>query len=455
MDGRIARSFAESCAWTPRADKAGARDALGLIAEQSRGRIADLVPLRYERMAASVFSFFRGAALPMTADLSTLRHTGLFAQLAGDAHIGNFGIFASPSRRLVFDLNDFDETLRGPWEWDLLRLAASIEVCARERGFSRRERNACVQGCAWQYQKAMAEFARMGSLDVWYARFDVEDAVSDFSHQLSKHQSKTLRRAIEKARERTNARAVAKLCERRGSHLKIVSDPPRVRSLAECVGFTDSESVYRALVQLFESYASSLPAAQRHLLSQYRLEDIGQKVVGVGSVGLRCWVAVFSGRDLGDPLVLQIKEAGESVLARYLPSSAPTHAGERVVEGQRLMQSASDILLGWAATEGSLGGSAQGASVREYYVRQMWDAKGSIDLDDIGPTGLEKTARLAAWTLARAHARTGDRVAIARLLDAVGEDEFCTIICAFASGYADQNELDYRAFLEAREHGAI
>lgn len=449
-DARAIEMFRETCTWEGDSSAPG-RDPVALIAAQSRDRLPELVPLRYERMAASPFAFFRGAALPMAADLATLRVSGIEVQLAGDAHIGNFGIFASPSRRLVFDLNDFDETLRGPWEWDVLRLAASVEICARERGFSRKERRACVRGCADQYRRAIREFARMGTLDLWYARFDVEDAVADYSDLLKKNQSKTLQRAIEKARSKTSARAAEKLCEKVHGRLRIVSDPPQVRRLSECADFSDPEAVYKALEQLFGSYVESLPAAQRSLLSQYRLEDIGQKVVGVGSVGLRCWIAVLSGRDVDDPLVLQIKEARPAALEHVLPDTGPEHEGERVVEGQRLMQSASDILLGWAAVTSDV----PGIGPREYYVRQMWDSKGSIDLETIGSAGLEKTARLAAWTLARAHARTGCRASLCEYTDAVGRDAFRDCLCGFAEAYADQNERDYRAFCHVRASGSL
>ena len=424
--------------WEPRGDSGAAVE---LVLEQSAARVPELVPLRHERMGASPFAFYRGSAVVMASDLSHQPVTGLEVQCVGDAHIGNFGIFLSPTRHLVFDVNDFDETAPGPWEWDVARLVASVEICGRDRGFSKSDRRDAVRACAKQYHRAMARFAEMGELDVWHAHLDVERTLDNF--ELDGKRGRTIRRAVEKAREKDSVRAADRLTVRDGGRLRFATRPPELvplSELAETQGYDDPAALARALRTLLDAYFESLPRDRRVLLGHYRIEDAARKVVGVGSVGTRAWVALLTGRDESDPLVMQVKEAGESVVERFWRPSGFASCGERVVEGQRLVQSTSDFLLGWT------GIVAPDGTRRDYYVRQLWNGKGSIDLEQIGPESLENTARLCAWSLAHAHARTGDEVAIAAYLD--NGHAFEDAMWEFARSYADQNEADFRAFVE-------
>ena len=431
--------FDDFAAWQVREDRA---DAIELIEEQSATRVPELVPLRYERMAASPFAFFRGSAIIMARDLAEQPTTGVEVQCIGDAHIANFGIFASPTRHLVFDVNDFDETAPGPWEWDVKRLAASIEICGRDRGFSKRDQRDAVQACAKQYRRSMRRFAQMGELEVWYAHLDVEQALDDLERDLGGKTARTLRRAVRAAQAKDNLRAADKLAHRIGDTLRFDTRPPELvpfADLLETQGYTDGTALFAALQDMLEDYFRSLAPDRRFLLGRYRVLDGARKVVGVGSVGTRAWVALLAGKGADDPLVLQVKEAGESVVERFWQPAPYAHHGERVVEGQRLVQSTSDILLGWTGIGTPDGGR------RDYYVRQLWNGKGSIDLEEIGAGSLEGVGRLCAHALAHAHARTGDEGAIAAYLE--DGDAFEDALCAFASAYAEQNEADYQVFL--------
>ncbi len=438
LAAREACPIASLGAWEPRASSDSAID---LIEQQSATRDPSLVPLRYRRMGVSPFTFYRGSAVIMASDLSSLPVSGLEVQCVGDAHIGNFGIFMSHTRHLVFDINDFDETAPGPWEWDVMRLVASVEICGRDRGFSKSNRRDAVRACAKQYRRAMARFAEMGELDVWHAHLDVERMLDEF--ELDGKTGRTIRRVVEKAREKNSVRAAEKLTVRDGGRLRFASQPPELVPLSELSSEQGYDPVRLgcALHGLLDAYFKSLPRDCRALLGRYRLQDAARKVVGVGSVGRRAWVALLTGRDESDPLVMQVKEAEESVVEHYWrPSGFASHA-ERVVEGQRLVQSTSDFLLGWTSIIGTDG------ATRDYYVRQLWNSKGSIDLGALGPESLENTARLCAWSLAHAHARTGDEVAIAAYL---GDDHaFEDAMWEFARAYADQNEADYQEFVRS------
>ncbi|WP_273383434.1 DUF2252 domain-containing protein [Enorma phocaeensis] len=422
----------------------GRGQVIDLIEEQSAHRVPELVPLRYERMGVSPFTFYRGAAIVMAHDLARMPATGLEVQCVGDAHIANFGLFLSPTRHLVFDINDFDETAPGPWEWDILRLAASVEICGRDRGFAKEERRDAVRACAKQYRHAMASFAAMGTLDVWHAHLDVERALDEF--EVDGKRGRTIRRAVERARSKDSARAADRLAHEEEGSLRFNMRPPELvplAQLAETQGYRSSSELMTALEGMLDQYYESLPLDRRLLLSRYRIQDGARKVVGVGSVGTRAWVALLTGKDAEDPLVMQVKEAGPSVIERFYKPAPFAHGGERVVQGQRLIQSTADILLGWT------GVTAPDGTRRTYYVRQLWNGKGSIDLEEIGPESLENTARLCAWALAHAHARTGDDAAIAAYLDQ--KHSFEDALWEFARAYADQNEADYAVFME--RHG--
>ena len=420
--------------------RASSDTAVDLLEQQSVTRDPSLVPLRYERMGVSPFTFYRGSAVIMASDLASMPVTGLEVQCIGDAHVGNFGVFMSHTRHLVFDVNDFDETAPGPWEWDVMRLVASVEICGRDRGFSKQARRDAVRACAKQYRRAMARFAEMGELDVWHAHLDVERMLDEF--ELDGKTGRTIRKVVEKAREKDSVRAADRLTVRDDGRLRFDSRPPELVPLAELSaeqGY-DPAQLSHALRGLLSTYFESLPRDCGALLGRYRLQDAARKVVGVGSVGRRAWIALLTGRDENDPLVMQVKEAEESVVERYWRPSGFASHGERVVEGQRLVQSTSDFLLGWTSVPTTDGGA------RDYYVRQLWNGKGSIDLTALGPESLENVARLCAWSLAHAHARTGDEIAIAAYLD--DGSAFEDAMWDFALAYADRNEADYQAFIE-------
>ena len=447
---RSARGKAARAA-TPRSSQAQLdleeRDPVALLDEQSASRVPELVPIRYGRMLVSPFTFYRGAARLMAHDLVSTPNAGLTVQLCGDAHLSNFGGFASPERVLVFDLNDFDETLAGPFEWDVKRLAASFEIGGRDRGFDDAERRESVLAVVRAYRKAMRVFARMRNLDVWYSRLDAEAIAARVQAQNSKHSTKAFSRAVAKAQTKDSMRAFAKLTQMVDGEPRIISDPPVVVPVEELVeGF--SEGMEESIHDLYRAYRNSLESSRRDLLESYRLVHLARKVVGVGSVGTRAWIALLIGRDDGDPLFLQIKEAQESVLEPHLGKSKFRNSGKRVVEGQRLMQAASDIFLGWIHSPFGLDGTP-----RDYYVRQLWDWKTSVDMDRVLPQGLILYASICGWTLARAHARSGDRIAIALYLGK--GDVFDRALADFAASYADVNERDYKRLAEAAADGRI
>jgi len=429
---------------------AGRADPVGLLERQSAGRLPDLIPIRYGRMLASPFSYFRGAALPMAYDLSTTPVTGLAVQACGDAHLSNFGIFGSAERRLVFDINDFDETVPGPWEWDVKRLAASLEIAARDNGFSKRQRNGIVRAAVRQYRTAMRSFAGMSNLGVWYASADVDQVRKQFENRLTSRQQRSLDKGISKARTKDSMQALDKLTRIVDGRPTIVADPPLVIPLSSLVpSDVDRSGLEEQLLHLLDRYKRTLSGDRRYLLDQYEHEgaDIARKVVGVGSVGTRCWIMLMLGRDGSDPLFLQMKEAGQSVLSPYVGPSRFSNHGQRVVEGQRLMQATSDIFLGWQRQLGLDG------ITRDFYIRQLRDWKFSLDTETMIPQGMSDYGEVCGWTLARAHARSGDRIAIASYLGS--SNAFDRAIAEFAVRYADQNERDYAALDEAAKSGRV
>jgi uncharacterized protein (DUF2252 family) len=441
--------------WAPATDRP---DPVGLLEEQNLTREPDLVPVRHGRMLVSPFTFYRGAAKIMAADLADTPTAGLKVQLCGDAHLSNFGVFASPERRLLFDLNDFDETLPGPFEYDVKRLAASFTIAARNNGFTKADTKAVTQGSVAAYREAMAGFAAMGTMEVWYAHLDEEElmqgvrsAAAESSRtrkerKAAKRAEKTAEKAAAKARTRDSLQALSKLGEVVDGRYRIVSQPPIVvpmRELAATYGLS-AEEVERGLHEQFRAYRATLQDDRRRLLERFELVDVARKVVGVGSVGTRAFIGLLQGRDQQDPLFLQVKEATASVLEGHLPKSRYKQHGQRVVDGQRMMQAASDIYLGWT----------RGVDVnRHYYWRQLRDMKGSADVEAMAPIVLNFYAGICGWTLARAHARSGDPVAIAAYLGE--DDQFDQSITDFAKRYAEQNEQDYQAFAEAVRSGRV
>jgi uncharacterized protein (DUF2252 family) len=424
-------------------------DPVALLEEQSAGRVPDLVPVRYGRMMVSPFTYFRGAALPMASDLAATPASGLPVQACGDAHLSNFGIFGSAERRLVFDVNDFDETLPGPWEWDVKRLAASMEVAARGRGFSGKQRRAIVAATVASYRRAMRGFASMSDLEVWYAHADMDRLQSEFGSRMKARQRKQVSKGLAKARTRDSMQEVGKLTRTVDGRPRIISDPPLLVPIEEMLSSqADRKSLESELSDLIGRYRRTLETDRRFLLDQFQFADMAFKVVGVGSVGTRCWIVLLLGRHDTDPLFLQVKEASESVLSRYAGASKYANQGQRVVAGQRLMQASSDIFLGWQRIETGLDGQS-----RDFYVRQLRDWKFSIDVDAMVPRGMSLYGELCGWTLARAHARSGDRIAIGAYLG--GSDAFDQAITAFAGAYADQNELDHQALVRAAATGRI
>jgi uncharacterized protein (DUF2252 family) len=424
---------------------AAGRDPLTTLSDQDRSRVPELVPIRYGRMLSSPFAFYRGGAAVMAADLAADPDTGLRVQLCGDAHLSNFGVFAAPDRRLVFDCNDFDETCPGPFEWDVKRLAASVAVAGRENGFGDGERRRAAEETGRAYREAMREFAGMRNLDVWYARVDVEAERERLGGALSASRRRRVARNLDKARAKDSLRALRKLTTTDGDgRLRIVADPPLITPLAE---LAEGEQGERSLRSILDAYTATLSDDRHHLVDTYSYVDAARKVVGVGSVGTRAWIVLMLGHDSEDPLFLQAKEAGPSVLEPYAGPSEYDNHGRRVVEGQRLMQAASDIFLGWVEAEGL------DSRQRCFYVRQLWDGKGSAEVEGLTPKELGLYAGLCARTLARAHARSGDRVAIAAYLG--GGNSFDRAIAEFAERYADQNQRDYEALLAAEKRGEL
>ena len=424
-------------------------DSLSLLEQQAARRVPELVPVRYGRMIVSPFSYFRGAALPMASDLATTAVSGLAVQACGDAHLSNFGIFGSAERNLVFDVNDFDETLPGPWEWDVKRLAASLEVAARGNGFSARQRQEIVMVTVASYRRAMRGFAGMSNLDVWYARADMDQVRAQYGSQLKARQRKMVDKSLAKARTRDSMQEVARLTHVVDGRPRIIADPPLVVPIADLVPEQmDGASGEAQLSGLIDKYRRTLETDRRFLLGQFEFADMARKVVGVGSVGTRCWIVLMLGRDESDPLFLQVKEAEASVLSRFAGASKYANQGQRVVAGQRLMQASSDIFLGWQRTEAGLDGPA-----RDFYVRQLRDWKFSLDIDAMTSGDMRQYGQLCGWTLARAHARSGDRIAIAAYLG--GADVFDRAITQFAAAYADQNQRDHDALVRATASGRI
>jgi uncharacterized protein (DUF2252 family) len=445
--GRAARAAVHRSShgeWHP---SAGRPDPVSILEKQATTRVPDLVPLRHERMLVSPFTFYRGAAAIMAADLAETPTSGIKVQCCGDAHLANFGGFESPERTMVFDINDFDETMPGPWEWDVKRLAASFVIAARDREFDELVARASVRAMARVYREAMRNFAAMRNIEVWYSHLDVQTLVTGIKTEVSKGVVKQLERATAKARSKNSLKAFAKLCEQVDGQIRIISDPPLLMSLHEVFGRDEAASVRETLGVFFGNYKSTLQPDRRHLLDNYELVDIARKVVGVGSVGTRCFIVLLLGRDENDPLFLQVKEAESSVLEPFVGKSSFTHHGQRVVEGQRLMQAASDIFLGWDRVPGVDGVE------RDYYVRQLWDGKISADLTAMPAQRLSVYAQVCGWTLARAHARSGDRIAIAAYLGS--GDVFDRGIIDFAEAYADQNERDYEAVKAAVTAGHL
>ena len=447
--------------WCPAADRP---DPVALLEAQDLTREPDLVPVRHGRMMISPFTFYRGAAKIMAADLKNMPTAGLDAQLCGDAHLSNFGVYASPERRLVFDLNDFDETLPGPFEYDVKRMAASFAIAGRNNEYSEADTRAAALASVRAYREAMAGFAGMRTLDIWYAQLSedqlmaaVRGTVADMAHKAkgkeAKKEAKAAKKAAQrgekmaqKARTRDSLQALSKLGELADGQYQIVSQPPIVvpaRDLAAAYGISP-DVIGQAIRQQLRAYRDTLQLDRRHLLEHFEIVDLARKVVGVGSVGTQAYIVLLQGRDVGDPLFLQIKEATASVLEDHLPRSRFAQPGERVVQGQRLMQAVSDVFLGW---------TKDAEQNRYFYWRQLRDMKGSTDVESMRRGALAFYAGMCGWTLARAHARSGDPVAIAAYLG--GTDTFDQAVTDFSLAYADQNERDFEAFIKAIRSGRL
>ncbi|WP_035841411.1 DUF2252 domain-containing protein [Kitasatospora azatica] len=414
--------------WIP---ATGRPDPVAVLVEQGADRVPELLPIRYGRMAQSPFAFLRGAAAVLATDLAAGPNTGLVVQLCGDAHLLNFGMYASPERALLFDLNDFDETHPGPFEWDVKRLAASIAVAARQNGDRDSAARASAKASAEAYRTAMRRLAGMGELDVWYQKLDTSQVLP----LLTGERRRRAEQNLERARRRTSLQAFEKLTELRDGRPRIIADPPLVQPVAV--------PEYRAVGKVFSQYRATLPEERRVLLDRFQLTDVAVKVVGVGSVGTRCFIVLLQGRDSRDPLFLQVKEAQQSVLAPFATGPVPDHQGHRVVAGQRLLQAAGDIFLGWTTGPGG----------RHFYGRQLRDMKGSAEVDRMTAGGLRAYAALCGHALARAHARSGDRIAIAGYLG--GSDAFDAAIAEFAMRYADQTLADHGELVRAIADGTV
>ncbi len=424
------------------------RDPVGLVIGQAASRVPDLVPIRHGRMLVSPFTFYRGAALPMAADLSKVPSSGIRVQLCGDAHLSNFGVFAAPDRRLVFDLNDFDETLPGPFEWDVKRFAASLAVAGRDIGLDAKDRKAIVLAGVAAYRTAMAEFADKTMLEVWYARLDVEDGLEQLRQKVGDEALGRTRKAMAKARTRDSMQVLKKLTTVVDGQRRIISNPPLVVPIEELTDQHSADEIMAWMTSLLTQYRRTLSADRRHLLGQFHLVGVARKVVGVGSVGTRAWILLLEADGGQEPLFLQAKEAQRSVLADYCGASRYRNEGQRVVAGQHLMQAASDIFLGWQNVKSGLDGHE-----RDFYVRQLRDWKYSAAIEQMVLPGLLAYSELCGWTLARAHARSGDRLAIAGYLGK--SDKFDRALAKFAEGYADRTDKDYAALAAAVTDGRI
>ena len=433
-------------------------DPVSLLERQAQSRVPELVPIRYGRMLVSPFTFYRGAALIMASDLATTPRSRLTTQICGDAHLSNFGLFASPERAMMFDVNDFDETLAGPWEWDLKRLAASVVIAGRDQKFSKKDCATAAREVGATYREEMHRLAESGNLDVWYSRVDIEAVIAGLTARASRQANKEKAKRDEqmatkassivaKSRTKDSLQAQSKLTQVVDGRRRIISDPPLIVPLKELAAEQEPDAVFESLHQLVRSYRRTLQTDRRHLLEGFELVDVARKVVGVGSVGTRAWILLFEGRDSGDPLFLQAKEAEASVLEEFVGKSHYANHGERVVAGQHLMQAASDIFLGWQRVEGLDGIS------RDYYLRQLRDWKGSFEIEGALPKGVATYAGVCAQALARAHARSGDRIAIASYLG--NSSVFDDALVEFAEIYADQNERDYGELQKAVADGRV
>ena len=463
--GKAARATAplEAHAEFCRSDRV---DPVALLLGQAETRVPELVPIRHGRMLVSPFTFYRGAALIMAEDLAGTPVSGLSTQLCGDAHLANFGGYASPERRLVFDINDFDETFRGPFEWDVKRLAASFVVAGRDNGFTTKQSRVATLAAVHSYRTAIRTFATQPILTVWYAHLELEDAITRFATALTdrerkahKEALKRARKALAKAHTRDSLQALDKLTTAEEGRRRITSDPPLITRLDDMTGL-DTDVVLGQLTTLIAGYRDTLAADRRRLFDHFALVDVAHKVVGVGSIGTRAWVLLFQGGADGEVLLLQAKQVQRSVLADFVPPASPTafgaatvdqgrgmHEGERVVTGQRLMQASSDIFLGWLRT------TPTGADEDDYYLRQLRDWKVSAEIEQLSPTSMEMYAQLCGWTLARAHARAGDRIAIAAYLGK--SDRFDQAIADFAEVYADQTARDHASLAAAVDSGRV
>ena len=454
--GRKARAEVPRASHAEFAPVADRPDPVKLLEGEDASRVPELLPIRYGRMGVSAFTFFRGAALLMASDLAATPRSGLTVQICGDAHLANFGLFASPERRLVFDINDFDETLPGPWEWDVKRLATSLEVAGRDNGYSTKQRRRIVLAAVAAYRRAMAGFAEKTALEVWYAHADEDEINARFDEAAARARSvrklrarrKRAARTMAKARTKDNLGALGRFAGDQDGRPQIVADPPLIVPLRDLVeDGIDTAELHEQLRGLLDSYRSTLEPERRVLFDQYRLVDFARKVVGVGSVGTRSWMALLLGDDDHDPLFLQAKEAGPSALEQFVGPSEYDNAGQRVVVGQRVMQAVSDIFLGWVRVKGLDG------QTRDFYLRQLRDWKGSAEIEVMIPEGMQAYGELCAWTLARAHARSGDRIAIAAYLGS--GPAFDVAVGEFAQAYADQNEHDYAALTDAIGTGRV
>jgi uncharacterized protein (DUF2252 family) len=431
--------------WEPGSNRP---DPIALLEEQAETRVPELVPIRYGRMLVSPFTFYRGAALIMASDLAPSPRSGLNVQLCGDAHLSNFGLFASPERQMMFDINDFDETNPGPWEWDVKRLAASFEIAGRDRGYAPADRRAIVMSGVREYRERIRQAATMSNLDVWYAHIEITKLFDEVRSQIGKQQAKTAEANIAKARTKDSMQAFSKLTAEVDGERRITGDPPLIVPIDQLMPpGTEREATVNSLRSLLRAYRRTLETDRRHLLEDFRVVDMARKVVGVGSVGTRAWILLMLGRDDQDPLFLQAKEAEASVLERFVGKSAYPNHGQRVVAGQRLMQAASDIFLGWQRVTGIDG------VVRDFYIRQLRDWKGSAVIETMQVSGMNAYARLCGAALARAHARSGDRIALASYLGK--GDTFDKAIADFSVSYADQNERDYLAITQAVKSGRL
>jgi uncharacterized protein (DUF2252 family) len=423
-------------------------DPVDLLERQAQTRVPELVPIRYGRMMISPFTFYRGAALIMADDLAATPRSGLMVQCCGDAHLSNFGVFASPERKLMFDINDFDETLPGPWEWDVKRLAVSMLIAARDNGFRAKDEERIVLDTVGSYRTAMSGFARMNNLEVWYARMDIESVIEEFAGQFKPVIVKRTEKNIAKARTKDSMTAFSKLTHVVDGQVRIVDESPLIVPIEQLAEGRERDEMFEALHELMRGYRRTLQFDRRILLEQFDLTDFARKVVGVGSVGTRAWIALLLGRDGQDPLFLQMKEAEASVLEEFLGRSEFTNHGERVVTGQRLMQAASDIFLGWLHVKSGLDDQP-----RDFYGRQLKDWKGSAEIEQMVPKAMALYGKLCGWTLARAHARSGDRIAVAAYLG--NSNSFDRAIVEFSRTYAEQNERDYQALAAAVKSGTI